>query len=479
MDDAGFVFGKPRKRRGASHVVVELRYDSAVGVDEHGFVCGEAGAAGLAGIDEQMNRIGVRAVKPLIGRTKSERRDRVLRPRSLDDPVDGAFAHCGFAQVFPRKASDVDALARQLNRAGAVWSAHVAPRPVHAGSVPTGFSKFSRNFEPSQGYLHSGPYGLGTLEARHNGITGWDGLGIRICDIETGWNFEHEDLARPVPIAGGDFDGPGDTSEHGTAVMGMLFARPDRNGMTGMTPRATGYVSSAIIGGNWNTAGAITAAARRLRAGDVMIIELQDHAPSTGKLVAMQLWPEVFSAIRDATAKGITVVQAAGNGNENFDRAAFKGTLLQRESGAVTVGAGVPPTNSIGFEGDQYQKTPYQWLGPPRSRLWFSNYGSIVDVQAWGWHVSTLGYGDAQGGTSRNRWYTHRFSGTSSAAPMIAGLVASIQSRAKQTTGSPLPPQRVREILIASGWDQEDSPHAPLSQRIGPQPDLAYALDLV
>ena len=95
-----------------------------------------------------------------------------------------------------------------------------------------------------------------------------------------------------------------------------------------------------------------------------------------------------------ATAKGITVVEAAGNGNQKLDLAIFNGTGLQKDSGAIVVGAGIPPTND--FDTD----SAYASIGVPRSRIWFSNYGKIVNVHAWGWHVTTLGYGDAQGGAS-------------------------------------------------------------------------------
>ena len=99
---------------------------------------------------------------------------------------------------------------------------------------------------------------------------------------------------------------------------------------------------------------------------------------------------------KKVTDKGITVVEAGGNGNENFDLPIFNGTGLQKDSGAIVVGAGVPPTNHRDVDG------AYAAIGVPRSRIWFSNYGKIVNVQAWGWHVTTLAYGDAQGGSSEN-----------------------------------------------------------------------------
>jgi subtilisin family serine protease len=219
----------------------------------------------------------------------------------------------------------------------------------------------------------------------------------------------------------------------------------------------------------FNAAGAIAGATSKLKTGDVILIEL--HAKTPGHdYVAMQYWPDIFSAIRAATAKGITVVEAAGNGNEDFEAAAFAGTGLQKDSGAIVVGAGVPPTNYMDYP------QQYAYIGAPRSRIWFSNYGAIVNVQGWGWHVTTLGYGDAQGGSDKNRWYTLRFSGTSSASPIVTGAVALVQSCAKAKLGAPLQPSQVRDLLVATGTPQAAGPGVPLTQQIGPLPNVPAAL---
>jgi subtilisin family serine protease len=260
---------------------------------------------------------------------------------------------------------------------------------------------------------------------------------------------------------------------HGTAVLGEMVSRPNDFGTVGISHQAKAVVQSAVIGGVFNTAGAILNAASKLKKGDVILIELQATGPN-GKYVAMQYWDDVFSAIRVATDKGITVVEAAGNGDENFDLAIFKDTGLQKDSGAVIVGAGVPPTNYFDHFGFGGAFPGYSRIGVPRSRIWFSNYGKIVSVQAWGWHVTTLGYGDAQGG-SENRWYTLRFSGTSSASPIVTGTVACIQGRARAKTGSFLTPADVRKLLVKTGTPQEAGPGVPLSQHIGPQPNLEVA----
>jgi len=184
-------------------------------------------------------------------------------------------------------------------------------------------------------------------------------------------------------------------------------------------------------------------------------------------------------SIHPAVDNGITVVEAAGNGNENFDAAIYNNTGLQKDSGAIVVGAGVPPTNHVDFDGFGAGLPSYASLGVPRSRIFFSNHGKIVNVQGWGWHVTTLGYGDAQGGVSENTWYTLRFSGTSSASPIVTGTVACLQGRAKAKNGAPMTPKKVRDILMATGTPQQAGPGVPLTQRIGPLPDLVEAMKKV
>jgi subtilisin family serine protease len=244
-------------------------------------------------------------------------------------------------------------------------------------------------------------------------------------------------------------------------------------GTVGISHQARAGTHSAVIGGVFNTAGAIMGAAGKLRAGDVILIELQATGPN-GKYVAMQYWNDTFSAIVAATAKGITVVEAAGNGDENFDLPVFSGTGLQKDSGAIVVGAGIPPTNFFDAQGFG-PGTSYTKIGVPRSRIWFSNYGKIVSVQGWGWHVTTCGYGDAQGGPNQNAWYTLRFSGTSSASPIVTGAATCLQGMAKAKLGAPLSPINVRKILIQTGTPQVPGPGVPLSQHIGPLPNLARA----
>lgn len=475
LSDAGFVNPGVAEPKGPDYVIVEMRHDSRVAYSPAGFLAAadvQPAATALNGILESFN---VRRVGSLFGMKERQIRRRVTAaPSSLRAKVSAEFAHSGFMQILPRRDQDAPDLVKRLNAVDSVWKAVIAPRPVPA-AAPTGDSTVSRNFEPTQGYLDSPPNGIGAIEAWKKFES--KGKGVTICDIEGNWNFKHEDLPNVRHIGGTLVNDIG-WRNHGTAVLGEMVSKHGRSGTVGISHNARAVVHSAFIGGVWNAAGAIANATAKLKAGDVILIELQARGPN-GKYVAMQYWDPVFSAIRAAVEKGICVVEAAGNGNENFQLAIFNGTGLQKDSGAIVVGAGIPPTNHFDYFGPDWGFERYEWMGNPRSRIWFSNYGKIVNVQAWGWHVASTGYGDAQGGRDENRWYTVRFSGTSSASPIVTACAAYLQGHAKAKHGQPLSPQKVRSILVRTGTAQASGPGVPVSQHIGPQPNLLKALAAV
>jgi subtilisin family serine protease len=466
------------------YVVVELRYESPVAYTGARFAAPAAGESQAGELNEVLSRFAVRSIRSQFGLGSAAIRRRVEVARALPpEPSarvlagrggDVEFRQSAFVQIVPKRGSDAPRLAVALGRKKSVWQAYVAPRPVPAGA--SGSAAGSRLFEPAQGYLYAAPNGIAAAEVWN--LPGARGKGVTVCDIEGAWNLKHEDLPGGISLIGGTMLATLDWRNHGTAVLGEMVSQRSSRGTIGVSHEASAVVQSAFIGGVFNLAAALTNAAGKLKAGDVILIELQATGPN-GKYVAMQYWSDIFSAIRAATDKGITVVEAAGNGNENFDLPVFQGTGLQKDIGAIVVGAGVPPTNHVDFDGFGASLPGYSSLGVPRSRIWFSNYGKIVNVQAWGWHVTTLGYGDGQGDPSENRWYTLRFSGTSSASPIVTGAVACLQGRAKAKLGSPLSPSKVRSILASTGTPQELGPGVPLSQNIGPQPNLAKAMTKV
>lgn len=487
-------FPKPARYR--DHLVVELRYEAPVMAKDGRFVGygtgGEKAADNLNSVLADFEVTDVRQQFDITQRdlgdcmkvanvlpeapraTTVTRRIESEKGRRID-PED--FFKSNFVQVVPKRGQDATTLARRLKRHDTVWDAHVAPVPVPplfmqppdiAGEGPF-------NLEPTQGYLYSAPDGIGAMDI-------WDkpgakGEGVTVCDIEAGWNLSHEDLPSGIRLLGGTPLTSPEWRNHGTAVLGEMVSVSNAVGTVGICHAATPVVQSAVSGTVFNPAAAIDNAASKLRAGDVILIELHSELhPGQGDFVAMQYFPEVFTAIQAAVNKGVVVVEAAGNGNQDFDAAKYKDTGLQKDCGAIVVGAGVPPSNRVDFNGFGTQFPAYSALGVPRSRIFFSNYGKIVSVQGWGWHVTSTGYGDAQGGAI-NRQYTFRFSGTSSASPIVTGAVACLQGAATKKPGRVLTPDQVRRILIKTGTPQQDGPGVPVStNHVGPQPDLVAAL---
>jgi hypothetical protein len=97
-------------------------------------------------------------------------------------------------------------------------------------------------------------------------------------------------------------------------------------------------------------------------------------------------------------------------------------------------------------------------------------------VQGWGREVTTTGYGDLQGGSNEDLWYTDVFSGTSSASPIVVGAVGCMQGALRAANKPLLTPATARNILRTTGSPQQDEPGRPATQRIGNRPNLRQAL---
>lgn len=355
---------------------------------------------------------------------------------------------------------EAETLINRLNKLDMVEIAYYMPRPEPAGDI----LPVTPDYEANQTYREPEPYGLDFEYA--NGMTGGDGEGVRVVDIEGNWNMHHEDIDKALGghIAG-ELINDLDWKNHGTAVMGIIAAGHNGYGISGGSPAADPGMISV---GSMSAAEAIMIAAENLDPGDIILIELHapgphfDFQPRVDQMgyVCMEYFQAEFDAIQYAWAMGVVVVEAAGNGREDLDYEPFYGQLFDttyRNSHAIMVGGG---------SADGYG----------REIMYFSNYGRRVNVQAYGEGVYTAGYGNLfDGDGDENQYYTSGFNGTSSASAIIASAAASFQGYYKSTTGTPATSDIMRDVFIATGSPQLGD----TSCHIGPRPDLQAAFGSV
>lgn len=216
--------------------------------------------------------------------------------------------------------------------------------------------------------------------------------------------------------------------------------------------------------GDWfatsNIADAIFDAILNMQFGDVLLLEAQENDPNgSSDYYPVEVADSTFDAIRVATALGITVVQAGANSKVDLDgysnpdgKQIFnRGSGDFRDSGAIMVGAS---TSTVPHSRWQISESDTG-----------SNFGSRMDLYAWGQNVDTTDTNDA--GTT-NRDYTPGFDGTSSASAIIAGAALIIQGIANSVFGWKLSPLQVRKILAQNGTPSNDLNN----DKIGVMPDL-------
>ncbi|NGN65983.1 S8 family serine peptidase [Streptomyces sp. A7024] len=314
------------------------------------------------------------------------------------------------------------------------------------------------------------------------------------------WNLCHEEFTgrqapggAPVLLPDDQFDERCDYVErgHGIAMSGIIGASDSNGaGLAGIAPNARLQLTPASVPDS------IALATAHSKPGDVLLYEVGVVTPQQGTAGPWYPWEfhaSVYDQTRLAVAKGVTVVEAAGNGSNSLDSGGEPdpdgdGVLCEEDdpgdryacvvmsrpnSGAIIVGAGEPPAPA---------GSTCNGAAPARSPWPKSTYGSRLDVQAYGHCAATPSYPGVQnltpGQTDPNKMYHGDMGGTSSASAITAGAVAALQGVALKTgDGSPLSPEDVRTYLRATGTKQ---PEPSATERpIGPQPDLKRAIELL
>lgn len=353
--------------------------------------------------------------------------------------------------------AQAEALAEQLKQNPLVEYAEFEPRAegMHQDNGRPDISVGRQSipdYTPRQYYLLGPqpvpPYkigGVNAVEARS--IPGAKGAGIQVVSSEIErWAYDHVDLPKPnIELSEG-----AEVDSHDTASVGIIASTENTFGTTGIVPDAkVGYL-------HWS-ADRLLQMALRLESGAVMQLGVQyDYSPidkiGCAKNCLMPL--EYNTPTRDIIAytvkeRGILVVLAAGNGNINLDHRGFDGEFDRNrfDSGALYAGAVDPKTGL---------------------RTSYSNHGKRVDLFGWGDDVTTT-YWSVENPTTQ---YTHKYGGTSSANPIIAGVVASVLGAAHAHGLGDRPPGEISALLVATGRPQVNGN----SDEIGVQPNLTEAI---
>ncbi|WP_181456810.1 S8 family serine peptidase [Pseudomonas fluorescens] len=293
------------------------------------------------------------------------------------------------------------------------------------------------------------PYKIGGVNAVQAWkVAGGKGQEVRVVSSEAyHWSYDHVDLPKPYL----EINDNATVGAHDTSSVGTIASQENGFGTTGIAPFAKlGFAQ-------WNLA-RLVKLAEQLHAGDVVQIGVQyRYSPVDDEMdcadtcyVPVEFYLPARDTITYMTEeKGVHVVMAAANGNVNLDHPYLKKYFDRNlfDSGAIYAGAVDPKTGL---------------------RASFSDYGSRVDLFSWGWNVTTTSWTESNPTTA----YVHTYSGTSSANPIIAGVLASLQGVARANGLGNIPPKVLRELLVETGYPQINGNRT----EIGVQPDLDAAI---
>lgn len=369
-----------------------------------------------------------------------------------------------------REAGDAAEVARLLAAlTDVVDTAYAESRVVSAGPGSSGgasTASASATALLGQRYLDARPDGVDARFAWN--LPGGEGQGVRLVDIEMGWRLTHPALAAHTPKVlpdtdRGNRDGVGTfVGDHGTSTLGVIAATGVGVPVLGIAPR----IAWLRVASHYNrttdeelhVAPAIVQAAKYLRGGDVLVLEAQ--RVGVFGLLPTETDLADFEHIQKATDAGIVVIEAAANGARDIDlwrpAADQPQRRLQRgveewDSGAVLIGSCVKKVHQGG-----HRRHPT------------SNFGLRVDCYAWGEAVA------APTATATADSYFEKYSGTSAASAIIAGVAVLVESMHRAAhSGRAVAPETIRDVLSAPA--PAGTPQKPASdpKLIGVMPDLA------
>jgi subtilisin family serine protease/subtilisin-like proprotein convertase family protein len=323
----------------------------------------------------------------------------------------------------------------------------------------------------TQWHLRNTGQGSGRVGVDANVVDVWDtrkGSGIQIAVVDDGVDFAHPDLA-PNRAATGHFnwnDGdPNDPSPgtdvdledfHGTSVAGVAAARGDNGiGVSGAAPLAS-LVGFRLISAP-STDADEAAAMGRLNT-DIAIKNNSwgptDDPTTLGTIGTLMQASLGTAATTGRGGKGVILTWAAGNGREDQDQSNKDAYANNRHVLAVAA------MTNTGLQSSYSESGANVVVAAPSS----GGTRDIVTTDLNG----TRGYNSGStSGEPKDNNYTNTFGGTSSATPLVSGVVALMLE-----ANPALSYRDVKEILLRTSVKE-----APTStdwiRQTGGRPDLA------
>jgi len=236
---------------------------------------------------------------------------------------------------------------------------------------------------------------------------------VKVAVIDTGIETTHPDLASKIATDSYNFLNPGNPPEddngHGTHISGIIAAATNNGGIAGVAPGANIMALKAgDASGNLYESYVVNAVYYAADNG-AKVINMSFGGPAPSTLLE--------EAINYAYNKGVVLVAASGNSGDNSTQypAAY--------TNVISVGATDNKDNIASF----------------------STHNSAVDLSAPGVNIYS---------TVLNNGYSYK-SGTSMAAPMVAGVTALLRSRYPTLTPAQVKKtlEKTADDLGASGRD--------------------------
>ncbi len=237
------------------------------------------------------------------------------------------------------------------------------------------------------------------------------GEGVRVGIVDTGCDLGHPEFRGRI-VAAQDFNGKGTAQDghgHGTHVAGIVAAARDGRGVVGAAPKAELVIAKVLADDGSGTDDQVAAGVRFCTAQGCDIINMSLGGPTPDE--------SLHQAIIEAVRAGVVVVCAAGNSGPGDDTVGYP--------------AHFPESVAVAAVDDQ------------ATRARFSSTGREVDVCGPGVEVIS---------TYKGGSYL-RMSGTSMAAPHVAGALALWIGLVKRTQGRRPTVEDVRGWITAQARD--------------------------